>query len=192
MTTHTLLTEAQPRGRGFRQAVRTATRDDHDRSEAGFAPFLNDPKRHLPAFLAAQRGALAALNDACSGDDLPEMTGMIPALIDRLDADCAAHDVTPPTLRSSPTLSPLAVGYLVYGSNLGLAVIRKRAEAAGIAPMPRFFAHEDRRAGWQSICARLDAIDPDSDEAITLTNETRAGYALFAQAAEVAFRGVAA
>ncbi|MAM63069.1 hypothetical protein [Maritimibacter sp. UBA3975] len=192
MTRPSLLSASQPQGRGFRQAVRRATRHDHDTSEAGFAPFLEDPATHLPAFLAAQRGALDALNRAASGPPLPEMAGLIPALLDRLDADCAERGVTPPALVPTQSLSPLAVGYLVYGSNLGLAVIRKRALDAGIATLPRFFAAEDRRAGWQAICARLDAIDPDSDEARILTDETRAGYAIFARAAEVAFRGVPA
>jgi hypothetical protein len=106
----------------------------------------------------------------------------MPELLDRLSSDCADLDVVPPTIVSDRALSGLAGSYIVLGSQMGVAVMRNRAAEAGIDPMPRFFTPIDRRTAWADVCARLRDISTDSTQATDLIEDTRAGYALYAQA----------
>jgi hypothetical protein len=171
----------------FRHVLRTETRAEHEASEAWFAPFMEEPERHMVAFLAAQRAALAALELACARPGSPELAAVMPDTMRALDADCADRDIRPPALMVAHEVAPLAAGYLALGSRLGVEVMRRRLVEKDVRPVPRFFLQPNATRTWAAICAKLDAVDPDGAAADGLIEDTKTGYALFAQAAGLTF-----
>lgn len=179
-------------GQSFRMALRSATRADHDASEALFLRFMEDPSTNMAPFLAAQHGALSALARASANAPAREIAVILPQLIHRLSVDCDARSVTPPTVLPGQRLSGLACAYLVLGSQMGVDAMRVRVRRARIEPMPRFFEKLDRRAAWTSVTERLAALDPDGPAAKAIIDDVRTGYALYARAATLAFDGTCA
>ncbi|MEC7764388.1 MAG: hypothetical protein VX874_20970 [Pseudomonadota bacterium] len=187
MNSLTKVPAGAPTDQSFRVTLRSATRAEHDASEIAFAPFMDDPARHVAPFLAAQHAALTAVSNACATEEVPEIAGILPDLIERLSADCADLGVVPPAVDHEGALSGLASAYLVLGSQMGVAAMRKRADEVGLDPMPRFFTPVERRSAWASVCTKLGRIGPDSAEATRMIDDTRAGYALYARAGALAF-----
>ncbi|WP_138421608.1 heme oxygenase-like domain-containing protein [Maritimibacter alexandrii] len=187
MNSLTKVAAEAPSRRSFRVTLREMTREDHDASERLFAPFMDDPGAYMAPFLAAQHAALSAIRDATARSDAREIAVILPDLIDRLAKDCADLSQRAPAVQATRPLSGLAGAYLVLGSQMGVDAMRVRATRAGIAPLPRFFQPTDRRSQWAAVCAKLGDVDPDSDAARRLIDDTRAGYALYAQAGRLTF-----
>lgn len=187
MNSLTQVPAGAPTDLSFRVVLRSETRAEHDASEIVFAPFMDDPAGHVAPFLAAQHAALTAVSCAMADEEASEIAEILPDLLERLAADCADLGVEPPVLTPDQELSCLAGAYLVLGSQMGVAAMRKRAEEAGLAPMPRFFSPVERRSAWASVCTKLGDVAPGSADAARLIDDTRAGYALYARAGALAF-----
>lgn len=164
--------------KGFRLALRDATREDHEATERAFGDLLDAPHRHLPQFLRAQWLAFDALDRSIAAHPSPFLSDVLAAL----SADGAAGGALPP----ARPLDPLAVAYVTAGSRLGAAVLRRRLTEAGVDPMPAFFAAGKAESGWHEICAALDAIPQESPRAEQLVADVRHAYRCFEDAATTA------
>lgn len=170
----------------FRQYLRNASHPAHDAAELTFAPFLADPQRELPWFLATQWSALRTLQVSAPQGSLLS-AGILQDLLRRLDADLADLRIAPPSPEAARPLDPLAVDYLVLGSRHGTEVLRRRLFGSPDSPPARGYFTKDRDPGaWQALCAALDRVDPDSPRAARILFDTASGFDLFAKAAAAA------
>ncbi|MHA7875579.1 heme oxygenase-like domain-containing protein [Roseivivax sp.] len=163
------------------RALRSATGTAHDAVEAGFAPFMARPARHLTAFLRAQEAAFLALDAARAGPPLPEEAEVLAPMLAGLRADLADH---PPLALPVPApISPMATAYLTLGSRLGTEVIKRHLAAHGL-PCPQAFRAAPPAEGWRAFRDRLAHWDPASPAFATLAEDARRGFALFSAAAQ--------
>ena len=167
---------------GFRMALRQATRPAHDRTEAMFADFLDDPVSLMDDYLTAQRVGIAALVMARSEGFGPSHRTIYERILRDLDADCADRDLHPPVLMHDLRLHPVAVDYILLGSRLGTEVIRRRLVEAGIDPVPRHFRKSVDATPWRLVCDRLDHIGLGTPLAEAVTADVATGFDLFARA----------
>ncbi|WP_298494914.1 hypothetical protein [uncultured Maritimibacter sp.] len=171
----------QPR-QGFRMALRQASRPAHDRTEAMFAEFLDDPAAHLDDYLTAQRVGIAALVMARSEGFGPSHRTIYDRLLRDLDADCGERGLNPPVLMHDLRLHPVAVDYILLGARLGTEVIRRRVIEAGVDPVPRHFRKLSDATPWRLVCDRLDHIGLGTPLAEVVTADVASGFDLFARA----------
>jgi len=117
----------------------------------GFRSFVEgELQRECPDYLAMLHGDLAALG--LDSDDLPQ--------------------VAPPS-----ALSPPATAYVVAGSRLGLAMIRKGGYWGREHGLPSAYMEDDvGRAIWKDLVARFKAEVPDAG---TAAREGAAAVAAF-------------
>lgn len=147
----------------LRATLRAATRQDHDRVDqlGGAFDFTNpsDYEAFLRAHAAVLPGVEAAL-DSAPAEDLP------PAWAQRcrtaaLTADLAALDLAPPPQAASPLALPdratrLGALYVLEGSRLGGAVLRRRLAASQPQAPDAYLAHGAGQPFWRSFLHWLD------------------------------------
>ncbi|WP_141102026.1 biliverdin-producing heme oxygenase [Oceanicola sp. 22II-s10i] len=146
---------------------------------------MTDPKGHMAAFLSTHLTAFSALARVSLGG-LPSGTDeALAAAVSALRTDCAAWGIPATDNMIAPRgLDPLAVAYVVLGSGLGTEVIRRKLLAGGIDPLPSYFTN--RSGGdWRDLCARLDAIDPESERAIRIVMDTDCCFDIFIRASAI-------
>lgn len=167
------------------QLLRQATAADHAVVEAGFAPFMTDPRAHLTRFLAAQLIANRALAAHRAGPGLAAETAVLDDLIARLERDLGPAGATLPAPASGAAISADAVAYLVLGSRLGTELI-KRHLAAHLIALPHAFRAAPSGTTWRAFGARIDAYDPGGRALNTLIRDARRGFSFFREAARLA------
>jgi len=147
----------------LRTTLRAATRQAHDRvDQLGGAFDLTSPSDYQ-AFLRAHAAVLPgveAVLDSASPEDLP------PAWAQRrrtaaLAADLAALGLTPPSQAAIPLALPdratrLGALYVLEGSRLGGAVLRRRLAASQPKAPDAYLAHGAGQPFWRSFLDWLD------------------------------------
>lgn len=168
----------------FRHELRQRTRAAHDASETLFARFTDAPADTLGWFLAAQRAAIAALQQgAAAGPQASQ--ALTAALLARLDSDLDTLGRSARPIAIAAPIDPLAVDYLVLGSRLGTEVLRRRLMACDPPmPLPSYFLTCPAPGLWRRHCAVLETIVPGSARAGQLTRDVIVGYGLFRDAAQ--------
>ncbi|MDP3383316.1 MAG: biliverdin-producing heme oxygenase [Phenylobacterium sp.] len=178
----------------LRTTLRAATRQDHDRVDLlGGAFDLTRPSDYQ-AFLTAHAkvlpGVEAALNSA-PPEDLP------PAWLERrrtaaLSADLAALGLAPPPAATTLTLTDRATRlgalYVLEGSRLGGAVLRRRLASAQPGAPDAYLAHGAGRPFWRSFLDWLDSQVLNGPETEAAIDGARQVFRAF----ETAFRSQSA
>lgn len=148
-----VVTELENRGRTARFVLRDRTREEHEATEAAFAPFDLENIDHYRAFLTAHAMALPRLELRVTGlgwqgwhPRYPRLADDLAALGIPLPAPMIAFSVTPVTA--------WGVQYVLEGSRLGGRVLSDRLPAG----TPRRYLSPDPDMGgnWQSFCAAFD------------------------------------
>ncbi|MDX5330001.1 MAG: biliverdin-producing heme oxygenase [Caulobacteraceae bacterium] len=144
----------------LRHHLRTATRAEHDRVDAlgerydltsadGYGNFLLAHARALPSLEAA-----VGTSDQ-RPQDWPDRR-RTPALL----ADLARLGLTPPAPLAAPDLPRQAMGlgalYVLEGSRLGGAVLRRRLKEAQPEAPDGYLSHGDGRPLWRSFLDWLE------------------------------------
>ncbi|WP_058246065.1 hypothetical protein [Tropicibacter naphthalenivorans] len=175
-----------PAAERFRHVLRAAMIPHHDAAEFLFDRFMHDPETHMDWFLSTQLAATWAFVEpmrALAGDDLGQ--AML-AVLNALEADCARRGLTPTPVAPYQG-SALAAAYVLLGARLGATMMQRHMESLGMTALPAFFTKLDGVGdAWKTVVERLDAIDPTSAEAATLTTDATAAFKIFELAATAA------
>ena len=164
----------------LRAKLRAATADDHRRTEAGFAAFLDDLPDSYGDFLQAQAMAFPAVGQALARQlDWPCWAARWQDLLaDLLELGRKA----PRAVTLAPATGPaeaLGMAYVLEGSRLGSAMLLPRIPA----DLPRAYLQGGRdRAPWQLLQQRLEAAGPEAE--LSAIAGARAAFRAFHRAAE--------
>ncbi|WP_240654672.1 biliverdin-producing heme oxygenase [Croceicoccus ponticola] len=137
-----------------RFALRERSRQEHEATEAAFAPFDISRPDHYRAFLTAHATALPRLELAVTGRGWSSWQPRYPFIAD----DLAALDAPLPVPMIASDASPVAawgVQYVLEGSKLGGRMLSARLPHG--SPCRYLAAAADMSARWQEFCAALDA-----------------------------------
>lgn len=167
-----IVTELENRGRTARFVLRDRTREEHEATEAAFAPFDLENIDHYRAFLTAHAMALPRLELRVTGlgwqgwhPRYPRLADDLAALGIPLPAPMIAFSVTPVTA--------WGVQYVLEGSRLGGRLL---AQTVPHGLPTRYLAPDpDMSARWQAFCVALDAHnrgDEWLDEVVDAATET--------------------
>ena len=164
-------------------ALRSGTRDAHDRLESGLDVLerCRTPQTYAP-LLQAFRSVYAPLERALAAS--PVTLPVVPDWAQRrktgwLDEDLAALGAAPqpdaqvPPLRTAEDVAGTC--YVMEGATIGGAhVVRVLADAPGQAPPHRFFASygPHRGAMWAAFRRHLGAADLDQDRTVDAARRT--------------------
>jgi heme oxygenase len=149
--------------------LRDATAASHETLDGAFGSLDLTERGDYVRFLSGHAIGMAPLFDSFRAfveDDLqidcPDFTAMLRTDLAALGVDAGAlPSVTPPA-----ALSKSATAYVVAGSRLGLAMIRKAGYWGRSHDLPSAYMEDDAgRAIWKDVVARLKQRIPDQDEA---------------------------
>lgn len=142
-----------------RQALRAATRDEHDRVDALFSRFDLSRRAGYRAFLTAQHAAFAPVERAVDRAGGAAVLADWPARrrshlleADLTDLGAAAGEDGEPLTMLTPA-EILGAVYVLEGSRLGGAVLRRRLDPAWPA---RFLNAPAEPGSWQGLIATLE------------------------------------
>lgn len=164
----------------LRAILRSATADDHRRTEDSFAANFAAFPDSYGSFLEAHARAFPAIGRALScGLDWQPWHDRWHALESDL-ADLDRH--TPSALNAAPAASraeAIGMAYVLEGSRLGSTVLLQRVPAG----LPTAYLRGGKdRAPWQRLLALLETVDP-SDEMAAIAG-ARLAFRTFRAAAE--------
>jgi heme oxygenase len=167
--------ESQKIGR-VRQALRSATAQDHERVDALFADFSLNSAPDYAAFLTAHARALAPLEAAA----VPDAT-RIGLLADDLATLGEAMPAPLPMAQQGGEAFQWGLRYALEGSRLGGGYLARKV-APGLPVAYLSAVHE--KGGWAAFQARLDAAAEEQDDAWIdeAVRGARVAFDLFAQA----------
>ncbi|MDO8901848.1 MAG: biliverdin-producing heme oxygenase [Phenylobacterium sp.] len=174
----------------LRTTLRAATRQDHDRVDQLGGAFDLTRSKDYQAFLQAHAAVLPGIEqalDAAPAEHLP------PAWPQRRRAPALAADLAALGLASPPAASTvdlpdratrLGALYVLEGSRLGGAILRRRlAEAQPTAP-DAYLAHGQGLSLWRSFVEWLDEKSLDASQTEAAVHGARQVFGAF----ETAFR----
>ena len=179
----------------LRTTLRAATRQDHDRVDllGGAFDFArpSDYQAFLRAHAAVLPGVEAALDSAPLGDLPPSW--MQRRRTAALAADLAALGLAPPPQAATPLSLPdhatrLGALYVLEGSRLGGAVLRRRLAASQPEAPDAYLAHGAGQPYWRSFLDWLDSQLLNGPETEAAIDGARQVFRAF----EAAFRGESA
>jgi heme oxygenase len=149
--------------------LREATSASHETLDGAFGSLNLSDRADYVRFLSGHAIGMAPLFDSFRAfveDDLQFDCPDFPAM---LRADLAALDIDVdrlPRVAASGPLSASATAYVVAGSRLGLAMIRKNGYWGRAQDLPSSYMEDDAgREIWKHVVARLKERVPDEGEA---------------------------
>ncbi|EAQ04295.1 hypothetical protein OB2597_09134 [Pseudooceanicola batsensis HTCC2597] len=141
----------------------------------------------LGRFLAAQQFGFRSIRTHLDEGDRPLTGQLVDELIERLSSDLRRLDASDPggaTDGPGRRLSGLAVDYIVLGSGLGTAVLKKRwgrAADADVRAAGAYFSHPRPKEGWATLTADLQARSAEGREADRVTADAGRIFEFFEQ-----------
>lgn len=161
-------------------SLRDATAASHTTLDAAFGSLDLSVREEYVRFLSGHAigmTPLFATFRAFVEDDLGHACPDYPAMLQE-DLAALGVDVTDlPTIAAPSDLTPSATGYVVSGSRLGLAMIRKKGYWGQAHALPSAYMEDDAgRAIWKDAVARLNTDCADDD---LVAHESAAAVAAF-------------
>lgn len=176
----------------LREDLRSATGYAHDRLDQAYADVDLQARRGLVTFLQAHHLAWSPLTALWLSFNAGREDGAVTDYASLIEADLADLGETPLSVdlfAPSVPSCPIGVSYVLSGSRLGMAHIRKQpnwGRNAGLAQ--RFIEEREGASAFRSLTALLAKGPADPRAAIQAANET---FAIFDQALKVAQRALA-
>lgn len=160
--------------------LRQATSASHETLDAAFGSLDLSARDHYVRFLSGHAIGMAPLFESFRRfveDDLglecPDYPAMLREDLAALGVD--AHDL--PSVAPPAELSPTASGYVIAGSRLGLAAIRRNGYWGREHHLPSAYMEDERGlAVWKQAAALLKQTIPDASQA---ARESAAAVAAF-------------
>lgn len=166
--------------RSLLTSLRDATAASHDTLDAAFGSLDLSVRDEYVRFLSGHAIGMAPLFATFRSFVEDELDRACPDYPAMLHEDLAALGVDAtrlPTIEVRSPLTPSATGYVVSGSRLGLAMIRKRGYWGQAHALPSAYMEDDAGRGiWKDAVAALDANG--ADEAV-VAHESAAAVAAF-------------
>ncbi len=165
----------------LRDRLRRDSRAEHARVDAAVGALDLGQAGDLGRFLAAHHAAFRAIAPAARGTS----RGLVADLAARLEADLTVLGRA--ALPAAPQMAcdPVAVDYVVLGSRLGTAVLRRRwAAAAGgrAAGAGRYLTAPGQGAAWRTFCAAQASRPGTGPAAERIVGDVRRLFDLFDRA----------
>ncbi|ANT61048.1 hypothetical protein AYJ57_12135 [Salipiger sp. CCB-MM3] len=162
------------RDSNLRDALRSATSAPHARLDGQLAGLdLTDPRARRD-FCDVQRRGFSRLGEACHWHAAEASDALI-ATLRALDVDLGR-----PLERSGPgrdlPLHSDAVAYLLLGSQLGAAMLRRSMPEP---PERGYFALPPARGAWRALCQRLSAQPARCPEAQRVLRDAIRAFSIF-------------
>jgi heme oxygenase (biliverdin-IX-beta and delta-forming) len=153
------------------RVLRTATRDDHASIDRTLLRFDLHRAEDYRTFLCAHFAALASLQAEWRLQDDEDFAHMLGCL--KLDLTTLGYTTVPPIPPRTPSNAPrgLGIAYVVRGSRLGAAVLRRRIAAEHSTTYLDFIP----ALSWAEFLPELESIADDPtcrDEAIRAARNT--------------------
>ncbi|WP_374412431.1 biliverdin-producing heme oxygenase [Novosphingobium colocasiae] len=177
------------------EALRCATGPAHDKLDAAFGSLDLTRRDDLARFLRGHAIGMAAIFApfrAFVGGELHLSCPDYPAAL-RADLTELGEDTTTLPRISSPWLAAdgaaLGLAYVVAGSRLGLAMLRKRGyhgQSAGLCS--RYMENESGIGIWQALLAHMRAATLDDAHIAAACAAARDTFACFAEAFDASAR----
>lgn len=157
----------------LRDALRSATAGPHRRLDAQLSRLDLASSDDRRAFCEVQRRGFTRLGAAC-GWDAAEAATALRDTLKALDEDLGPQPLPGPGL--DLPLHGDAVAYLLLGSQLGTAVLRRTLPEP---PTRGFFALTGDRVAWRAFCLRLGAQPDDSAESRRVLRDAIRAFSIF-------------
>lgn len=161
------------RDSNLRDALRNATSGPHQRLDVELSRLDLADDQDRRAFCMVQRRGFSRLAEAC-GWDAAEATTALRDTLEALDDDLGSAPASGPGL--DLPLHRDAVAYLMLGSQLGTAVLRRRLPEP---PLRGFFALTGDRGAWRAFCQRLATQPVDGPEAQRVLRDAIRAFSIF-------------
>lgn len=155
------------RGPVVHDRIRQETRAEHERVDAAYAGYDLSTRPGYIKFLQAHRKALWRLEPSWRPVDRAEFTD----LAANLDADLDELSARPARPETVACLDGLAVAYVMRGSRLGGAILRRRIGRG----LPGRYMHLPMTLSWPEFTRQLDQVSLDD----AIIADARAAFAAF-------------
>lgn len=158
-------------------ALRVATRGDHASIDRMLLPLDLSQADEYRMFLKLHFAALVFLRTDWRPQDGEDFAGLLQSLrADLKTLGCAT--TVPPMLSRTPTSSfqGLGISYVVRGSRLGAAVLRRGVAAE----FPTAYLDFVPRLSWASFLSELESISNDADGRDQVTRAAQSTFGIFA------------
>lgn len=166
--------------------LREATAASHQALDGAFGSLNLSNRSDFVRFLSGHAIGMAPLYDRFRAFIEEDLEGTCPDFPAMLRADLAALGVdtaTLPQVTAPNELTKAATAYVVAGSRLGLAMIRKAGYWGSADGMLSAYMEDDTgRAIWKEVAARFKAHIPDDVEAARERAAAVAAFETFRQA----------
>ncbi|HKX78488.1 MAG TPA: biliverdin-producing heme oxygenase [Novosphingobium sp.] len=174
------------------ERLREATGPSHQRLDASFGSLALTDRADYARFLAAHFIGLASLMPLVQDFAERELAFTAPDMLSMLRQDLAelgpkAEDL--PRMKAPPDLAPLGVTYVVAGSRLGLAMIRKQdywGRGQGLAS--RYMEDEQGLALWRVLAVWLRTRAAPAADAARHCQSAITAFDLFGRAFDASER----
>lgn len=164
----------------LRDALRSATSAPHLRLDAQLSRLDLSRQEDRRVFCLVQRRGFSRLAEAC-GWQAAEASPALRDTLRALDEDLGPQEPQGPGL--DLPLHGDAVAYLLLGSQLGTAVLRR---ALPEPPERGFFALPGDRIAWRAFCLRLAAQPARCPQAQRVLRDAIRAFSIFEHEARVA------
>jgi heme oxygenase len=161
--------------------LRDEMRPAHDFVDTQFSTL--DLKKHTDfmRFLTIHE---ACFTQICAAQTTPHI--YLRDIIDNLRADMRDLQVHRLTLPSfGRDLDPTAIAYIVEGSRMGTAVLRRRwaqSHDQRVLDANAYFDATYHKTGWRVLCGQLERIKPGSKHAQAITSDATTIFSHFSKA----------
>ncbi len=166
---------------GFRARLRAETFADHQVLDDLFASVDLVHRDGLRLFAQTHHAAFDVLYRNHKTSDwarvLQEMRANLVADLNVLGAQPLKIDHT-----NFPTIHPIALEYILVGSRMGTAVLRKRWGQSSdplVLAAGHYFSADAWTYNWRETCTRLSAVPTDTGVADEIVADTKRCFGLF-------------
>lgn len=173
----------------LRERLRGETRRSHDMVDAAFLAHDITVFGGYTSFLLAHQTVLQSLSISSQNSCGHTLLSEIELLLGRVRADlmslgeCALVP-DPPDGRA---YDPTALDYVLLGSRLGMAVLRKtwsRSSDPAVLSTAKFLSTPPEPIRWRAFCKDLSAMPASGAKADTIIADAHAIFASYARAAD--------
>lgn len=169
--------------RNLRERLRIETRPDHHKVDRAFASHDIATRTGFTIFIQSHEAGFSAMMGAASPGTCQELR----AFTEALRADLSVLDAPRiPVAQPTPQPHPLACDYMVAGSRLGTAVMRKRWSETSdpiVRGANHYFGLPWDSAIWRELCQVLSKMDGSGIPAEQIVGSTKSLFAMFADLA---------
>lgn len=172
----------------LRNRLRAETFPEHQALDDLFTQIDIATRQGFIVFAQAHHAAFQTLSHMHASPDIAaKLRSMTDALF--LDLATLQQHPAPFVLPDLETPHPMSIGYIVTGSRMGTAVMRKRWQGSTdpmVLGAGRYLTAPVESRDWRELCSAFDGLPATSRVSDTIVADAKAIFGLFQAAAEAA------